>query len=140
MPAKRHDPRRIKRHRSYTVGELAAAQKVHKNTVRAWMRAGLAPIDDRRPLLFPGEAVRTFLERLKGERKRPCPPGLFYCFRCRDRRPPALGMVDFVERPAGGAGNLTALCAHCGTVMNRRASRALVDRNMPGCTVTIRRA
>jgi hypothetical protein len=139
MPAKRPGPNRIKRHRSYTIAELARAQGVHKNTVRAWMRAGLTPIDGR-PLLFTGEAVRDFLSTTTAGRKRPCPPGMLYCFRCRDRRRPALGMVEFEPRPGGGAGNLKALCGDCGTMMNRRANHKAISRIMPGCDVTIRQA
>ena len=49
MPARRVDPRRIKLNRSYEVAELAACCGVHKNTVRHWQRAGLKPLDDKRP-------------------------------------------------------------------------------------------
>ena len=48
MPAVRANPNRIKRHRSYTAGELAHCFGVHKNTVRHWRQHGLAPIDGNR--------------------------------------------------------------------------------------------
>ena len=49
------NPRLPKRNRNYSVGEIAALYKVHKNTVLAWRHAGLAAIADRRkPLLFLG--------------------------------------------------------------------------------------
>jgi excisionase family DNA binding protein len=137
MSAKGPNPFRVKLHRSYTVGELSALLGVHKNTVRNWRREGLASLDGGRPVLFHGAAVRAFLSARRADRKRPCPPGTFYCFRCRAARPPAAGMIDFDERTRG-AGNLSALCGTCETVMHRRASRASLARAMPGLTVNIR--
>ena len=136
MPARRANPNRVKQHRSYSVDELARCCDVHKNTVRNWQRDGLKPIDNARPILFQGGAVRDFLARRNSGRKRPCPPGTLYCFRCRCPRHPALGMVDFVPiRP--GNGNLRALCECCETIMHRRVREAEIARIMPGCTVQI---
>ena len=134
MPARRVNPNLVKLHRSYSVDELARCCDVHKNTVRHWQAKGLEPIDKARPILFQGRAVRAFLSERNARRKRPCPAGTFYCFRCRTPRPPALGMVDFVPiRP--GSGNLRALCACCETIMHRRAREAEIASIMPGCTV-----
>lgn len=134
MPARRANPNRVKQHRSYSVDELARCCDVHKNTVRNWLRDGLKPIDNARPMLFQGAAVRDFLARRNASRKRPCPPGNLYCFRCRCARPPALGMVDFVPRRLG-SGNLRALCESCETIMHRRVCEADIAKVMPGCTV-----
>jgi hypothetical protein len=138
MPAKRINPNLIKTHFSYTASELAKRLGVHKNTVRNWTRAGLPALSGR-PLLYHGGAVRAFLAASNANRRRPCPPGIFYCFRCRDRRKPALGLVDYIDRP-GGAGNLTAICESCGAIMNRRARRDALSAIMPGLDVTIRQA
>jgi hypothetical protein len=128
---RRVDPYRVKVNFSYTTAELAARLGVHKNTVRHWQAKGLAPIDHRRPALFHGAAIRNFLISQRRERKRPCPPGTFYCFRCREPRAPALGMVDFIElRPS--TGNLRALCGICGIIMHRRDALSAV---MPGIDV-----
>lgn len=125
MPARRANPNRVKLHRSYSVDELARCCDVHKNTVRNWQRDGLKPIDSARPILFQGAAVRDFLAGRNASRKRPCPPGTLYCFRCRCPRHPALGMVDFVAmRP--GSGNLRAMCASCEAIMHRRVFRTSI--------------
>jgi len=94
MASRRVNPCRIKINRSYTARELADALDVHKNTVRHYQREGLKPVDNRRPALFHGGAVRSFLTHRNTTRKRPCPPGTFYCFRCRAPKRPAEGMVD----------------------------------------------
>lgn len=139
MPARRINPYLVKRNRSYTVAELAERVGVHKNTVRQWQREGLKVVDGFRPVLFHGETVRKFLVSRNAHRKRPCPPGTFYCFRCREPRQPAFGMADYVElRP--GTGNLRAICGACGTIMYRRTRYEALAAMMPGITVRISEA
>jgi hypothetical protein len=105
---------------------------------RNWTRANLPALPGRR-LLYHSATVRTFLATNNANRRRPCPPGMFYCFRCRERRKPALGLVDYADRPAG-AGNLTAIYESCGTIMNRRARREALPTIIPGLDVNIRHA
>lgn len=134
MSARRVNPNRVKLHRSYSVEELARCLDVHKNTVRQWQANGLEPIDKVRPVLFQGAAVRDFIATRNSSRKRPCPPGTLYCFRCRAPRVPALGMVDFMPLRSGN-GNLRALCECCETIMHRRAREADIPKIMPDCIV-----
>ena len=89
MANRRIDPRRIKTHFPYTVEEAADALGVHKNTVRMWIKGGLAVADDRRPTVMSGAAIRAFLENRLKARKSPLKPGEFYCFRCREPKSPA---------------------------------------------------
>jgi len=138
MGAHRIDPRRARLHRCYTIEETARLLGVHRNTVRNWLSGGLAVIDDVRPFLIRGEALKAFLDARRKTARRPCPPGALYCFRCRDARRPAMGMADFIAREAG-AGNIRALCEACGTVMNRRAREASLSVILPGLEVRILR-
>jgi hypothetical protein len=134
VPTQGSNPNRVKLHRSYSVSELAACLGVSSNTVRHWQRNGLAPIDKVRPVLFQGAVVRAFLSLRNAARKRPCPPGTLYCFRCRAPRKPALDMVDFV--PINDlSGNIRALCDTCGTMMHRRARKAALPTIMPDCDI-----
>jgi Helix-turn-helix domain len=139
LPAKRNNPRLIKLHLSYTVEDVSARLGVHKNTVRSWQRKGLEPIDKFRPVMFTGKTLRAYLEGKRKAAKRPCPPGTFYCFKCRTAQSPALGMVDYIPRNAL-SGNLSALCGACGTVMNRRAAFASLALKKPGIDVQIKGA
>lgn len=132
----RPSPRSIKLHRTYSVEEAARVLGVHKNSVRGWRQHGLKPIDESRPVLFLGSDLRTFLEQRNASRKRPCRPGTLYCFRCRQPRAPALGMVDWMPTKSS-TGNLTALCGTCGTEMHRRARRDALAVVMPGLQVQI---
>lgn len=134
MSARCVNPRRVKLHRSYSVDELARCLDVHTNTVRNWKANGLNSIDKSHPVLFQGATVRAFLEHRRSSRKRPCPPGMLYCFRCRSPRAPALGLVDFIAMRPGG-GNLRALCEYCGTIMHRRVRGSEISQVMPKCDV-----
>jgi hypothetical protein len=136
MASRRVNPCRIKLNRSFTARELADVLDVHKNTVRHWQREGLKALDSRRPTLFHGRTVRDFLTKRNTARKRPCPPGTFYCFRCRAPKRPAEGMVDYLPRSTV-AGDLIALCETCGTEMHRRTRRAAIPDVMPGIAVAI---
>ena len=139
MSTRRINPRMIKIHRSYSVDEAARALGAHKNSVRSWIKNGLPVVDGGRPALILGHELQDYLERKRKARKRPCPPGTIYCFKCREPRRPALGMVEYVFGN-GAAGNLTALCETCDTMLFRRARPRDLATIMPGIDVQIREA
>jgi hypothetical protein len=67
MGARHPNPRLVKIHRNYSVEDIARLFGVHKNTVRSWLKQGLAAIDDRRPTLILGRELMRFLqERRQG--------------------------------------------------------------------------
>lgn len=122
----RLNPRLVKIHRTYTVEETARVLGAHRNTVRHWLKAGLQPIDDQRPVLILGQELRRFLEERRAHRRRRCAPGEFYCLRCRDVRLPAGHMADY--RPVSAdSGNLQGICSVCDALMNRRVVRTKLD-------------
>lgn len=139
MRRQRLNPRCIRLHQAYSVEEAARALGKHKHTIRNWIEAGLPTVDGTRPLLVHGDELRAFLEARRKVVKRPCPPGTIYCFKCRQPREPASGMVEFTPRNPV-TGNLVALCETCGTVMHRSARLASLAVIMPGIRVEIREA
>ncbi len=132
----RPNPRLAKLHRDYTEAEIARLFKVHRNTVRNWRERGLPAIDDYRPAMIRGKAVRAFLEAERAHSKRPCPPGTIYCCKCRAPRPPAAGSVVF-EMVENGSGNMRAICADCGTRMFQRARQSRISGKLPGIPVRV---
>ena len=120
------NPRLIKINRNYTVEEAARCLKVHKNTVRNWLRQGLDAIADRKPILILGCVLREFLETRRAKAKRACPPGHFYCLHCRAPQPPAGQMADYIP-DTSTSGNLRSLCSSCDGWMCQRASLAKID-------------
>lgn len=139
MPARRINPRLIKLHRPYSVEEVARTLGVHKNSVRGWINGGLPTVDRSRPVLIFGHELRDYLESKRKSAKRPCPPGTLYCFKCRQPRAPAMGMIEATCQNAS-TGNLTALCEDCGTMMHRRARLDAIGTIMPYLDVQIREA
>lgn len=117
------NPRLAKIHRTYTIDEIGRLYRVHRNTVRSWLKAGLATIDDRRPLLVHGGELAEFLQRRRSAQRRPCGPAEIYCMRCRRPRRPAAGVVEYrVMTPTGG--NLVGVCPTCGAGLFRRVASA----------------
>lgn len=115
--------RLVKIHRSYTVEETAALLGVHRNSVREWLRKGLATVDQRRPLLILGHALVAFLQARRAANKCPCRPGQIYCMRCRTPRQPVGGHAIYLPlTPLGG--NLTGICPDCNCRLFRRVSLA----------------
>ena len=124
--AKRHpNHRRVKTHRSYTVEEVAGLFGIHKNTVRNWVKNGLASIDSKRPTLIQGSILAEFLQKRRTKNKQTCKPGELYCVRCRVPRPAGEDMAEY--SPVNEkTGNLIAICPVCYATMNRRVSLAKI--------------
>jgi hypothetical protein len=118
--------RLVKSHRTYTVNDIARLFFIHKNTVCAWIKAGLPTIDDRRPMLTLGHDLIAFLKVRRMRNKRPCLPGQIYCVRCRSPKFAAADMAEY--RPlTEKVGNLIAICPDCNTIMHRCVSLAKID-------------
>jgi hypothetical protein len=136
MARSRFNPQRVKINYSYRVEVIARMLSVHKNTVRAWLKDGLATIDDQRPAMVQGKVLRAFLETKRTAKRSRCGPGTFYCLKCRAPRKPALGMVDFVQLNCS-SGNLKALCDECDTLMHRATNIARIPEVMPNLNVRV---
>jgi hypothetical protein len=124
---KRRHPnhRLVKIHRNYTVEEIAKLFGIHKNTVRHWIKEGLATIDDKRPMLILGHTLISFLHARRLKNKQTCKPGELYCVRCRAPKMPAGDMVEYFSITEK-FGNLIAICPDCNSLMNRRVSMARI--------------
>lgn len=125
---KRHPNHRIvKGRRSYAVDEIARLFGLHKNTVRRWIKTGLEPIDDKRPILILGDELIRFLQARRVRRGQPCLPGQLFCVRCRAPKSPAAGMVEY--RPLNDKiGVLCAICPECSCMMHRCISTAKLGK------------
>lgn len=126
MPGRRRfNWRLVKVHRNYTVDEAARLLGVTKGTIRRWIGAELPAITDRKPFLILGIDLRDYLQA-RAKPKFRLGPGECFCFGCRQPRPPAEGMADYIPlTPTGG--NFRALCPVCSTLMNRRISRRQLE-------------
>ncbi len=127
MKKRLHNPKLAKIHHSYTVEEVASLYSVFNGTVRAWIKAGLPTLNDKRPMLVLGSDLAAFHQARRTKNKQKCRPGEMYCVRCRAPKSPALGMADYkpITRTMG---NLIAICPDCNSIMNRRASLAKLEQ------------
>ena len=123
MAIRRINPGLIKIHRSYTIEEAARALGVHKNTVTNWLKDGLDCIDDRRPRLVQGKALKSFLRERRRSQKQQCGPGELYCLKCRKPVIPLDGKVVYIALNEAG-GNLQGRCRECLSIICRRISKS----------------
>jgi hypothetical protein len=123
MRKRRPNHRLVKIHRSYTVEEIARLFRTHKNTVRAWVKAGLPTCDSKRPMLILGRDLAAYLKARRTRNKRPCQPEEIYCVRCRAPKLPAGEMAEY-EPVTEKFGNLKGICPDCEGMIYRRASLA----------------
>jgi hypothetical protein len=127
MGSRHPNPRLVKIHRNYSVEDIARLFGIHKNTVRNWLKQGLAAIDDdRRPMLILGRELSRFLHERRQKAKQSCGPGRIFCIACRAPKVPAEKMADCT---ATGplAGSLCGICPDCGRLIYRRVNLAKID-------------
>ncbi|MDP2225623.1 helix-turn-helix domain-containing protein [Nitrosomonas sp.] len=118
MKKRLHNPNLAKIHRNYTVEEVASLYDVFKGTVRAWIKAGLPTLNDKRPMLILGRDLVAFHQARRIKNKQKCKSGEIYCVRCRAPKIPAGDMADY-KIITDKIGNLEAICPDCDKIMNR---------------------
>ena len=124
----RHPNHRLaKIHRSYTVDEVARLLRVHRNTVREWIKRGLPTCDGMRPTLILGRDLAAFLQARRLKNKRPCQAGEIYCVRCRVARAPAGDMAE-MRALTLASGSLIGICPCCESMMYRRVNLARLEQ------------
>jgi hypothetical protein len=62
------------------------------------------------------QVLAAFLKGRRTAGKRPSPPGHLYCFKCREPKPPAEGVV-IVQVISDKVSNISAVCPTCGGTM-----------------------
>ena len=137
MGSRRHNPRRAKSHFSYTLAETAELYDVHRQTVRHWLKSGLEPLDNRRPVLIHGAELNRFHSERRTARKRPCGPGQLYCLGCKEPRHPAGSVADYVPG-SGTSGVLIGICPECESLMRQNVNAARLRTFQALLSVTTR--
>ena len=139
MGARHPNPRLAKIHRSYSVEDTSRLFKIHKNTVRHWLKQGLEPIDDQRPALIRGEELRRFLTERRVRAKRSCGPGRIYCLPCRAPKSPAGKMAECVAT-SDTTGTLRVICPDCDRMIYRTVNPQKIDAVRGDLDITLTQA
>lgn len=121
--ARRVSVRRIKSHRSYTIKEAATCTGVTPQTVRRWAREGLRLMAAQRPILILGADLKDFISTKRSPSLGPMPKGQFYCLGCKERGPPAFGLIEY-RAISGKHGMIHAFCGSCEGPVTRIVSRS----------------
>jgi hypothetical protein len=137
--AKRPNPNLAKIHRNYTVEEVANLFSVHKNTVRLWVKDGLATNDNKKPMLILGSNLKYYLQAKRKSKKRKCLPFEIYCVRCRLPQVPAENMVDY-EPINCSMGRLIGLCPSCSGIINKYFNIAKLEQIQGKLDITLLKA
>lgn len=114
---RRHNVRRVKINRSYSISEAAKLLGVSKHTISRWIDAGLPLIEQKRPFLILGSELRDFV-KARQPRKQPCRAGELYCVRCRVPKRPAFDEADFIPKTPT-TGLLAGNCPTCESLIYR---------------------
>lgn len=137
---KRHpNGRLVKGHRPYAVDEVASLFKIHRNTVRNWLKAGLKAVDTSRPTLILGWHLREFLQQRRTASRRPCGLQELFCLRCQLPRKPRSGAVAYLAFTPT-LGNLVGRCEVCNLKMYRRVSFRKLSQFEGHLAVTMQQA
>jgi hypothetical protein len=139
MAFRHPNPRLAKIHRSYSVEEVSRLFRVHKNTVRNWLRQGLTAIDEQRPTVIRGVELRRFLTDRRARSKHICGPGRIYCLPCRAPKVPAGRMADCIAMSPTTA-TLHGICPDCNRMIYRRVNPRNLDTVRGDLDVTITQA
>ena len=113
--------------------------KIHKNTVRHWLKQGLAPIDDHRPTLIRGEELRRFLTERRARAKQACGPGRIFCLPCRAPKVPAGNMAECIQT-GDTTGTLRGICPDCDRMIYRRVNPQKLDAIRGDLDITLTQA
>jgi len=123
---RKYNLRKLGNKRSYTIKEISELLNVHTQTIRAWRKEGLKPIEESlSPYLFLGSEVRTFLKNEFAKQKVPLKPNEIYCFKCRKAVIPINPQI--IDRKIKlGNGNSSAFiagnCPECNRELRRFTS------------------
>jgi hypothetical protein len=139
MGYRKPNPRLAKIHRSYSVDDVSRLFKIHKNTVRNWLRQGLEPIDDQRPTLLRGQELQHFLAKRRSRLKQTCGPGRIYCLPCRAPKVPAGKMADCVPTN-DTTGMLQGICPDCDRMIYRRVNPQKLNAVRGDLEITVTQA
>ena len=122
-----YDPRKVKRHRSYSVKRLAKLYGVQPNTVRQWIKKHDLPvIEGTYPPLMHWKDIRVWITEWQAARKWTCADDEMSCFTCNGPRKIKYGSFSITQKNSKKV-MVHGDCEVCGQSMNRTSSPEKLD-------------
>lgn len=112
---------RVKPYYTYSIQEVCELFNVHKNTVYRWVKEGLKPLDNQKPLLLFGTHLKEFLQTRQDNKRQKCTPLEMFCVKCQKPQIPWGNIADIKIHNQKQL-MLTGLCPVCSKKMNRWGS------------------
>lgn len=129
-----YDPRKVKRHRSYTVQDLAELYGVGTRTVRQWIKLhGLPVLEGSYPVMMHWLDIRNWMKAWQAARKWTCAADEMSCLKCRGPRKVKAGTFR-VAKSNKATLMLHGDCETCGKPMNRATSREKLEADKANFT------
>jgi len=111
MPRK-YDPTKVRKHWVYSRDELKELYGVSDGTILNWIRAGLEPVDNKRPQLFAGYKVRQSTTRMRWPDGRAPQDGRIHCPVCLGFKPVITGTIKTAVADTNCL-SVTGMCTDC---------------------------
>jgi hypothetical protein len=119
--SKKYNPNLISTKRSYTINQLCqvyAARKLHKQTVRKWLKKGSLKYIPNSKKLIHGSEIKTFLENKNRSENPDIKYEHFKCFKCKGVSIPSDQNISISLRENGTL-KAVGVCGLCGWKVNK---------------------
>ncbi|KPA20837.1 hypothetical protein shim_27510 [Shimia sp. SK013] len=114
---------KLKKNRVYLGEDLQKVFIVSANTISNWIKTGLQPSDDKRPYVFRGGQVTSFLKARRERTKIELRPGEFNCTGCKSAVFPDVETLG-LRVVTNGAIMAFGYCCECGCHVRKFISEA----------------
>lgn len=124
------DPRKISKHRSYTIRELSDVLGMSEKTCLRWIAKGMITISgNKKPILISGDEAKKFIRNKNSETKVELQRHEFYCFKCKCPRRAKRGSIHLSTNTKRGS------CSVCSTKMSRTINPIKKDYKIPSIPI-----
>ena len=126
----RFDPRKISKHKSYTIKELSDFVGMSEKTCFRWIEEGLPTVaGSQKPILIMGMEIKKFIKKRNSKNKVELTRYEFYCFKCKCPRRAKRGSI-------GVSGNTKkGLCSVCNGKLSKTIHPIKKDYKIPSTPI-----
>ena len=126
----RFDPRKISKHKSYTIKELSDLVGMSEKTCFRWIEKGLPTVSgNQKPILVMGVEIKKFIKKRNSQNKIELKRYEFFCFKCKGARRAKRGSIGISGNTKKG------LCSVCNGKMSKTIHPIKKDYKIPSTPI-----